>query len=273
MNTQPNEKGEKTKPRIGYGVKIPSVEFGDAIEIVKLIARNAGESGSLDFLASILRHSRSSSTFHKKVAVLRNFGLISADKVGYAITGIGRRIITPQSPEDEQLAVQEAFSKNEILDRIWGNYKGKILPQREYLANYIEKGLEIPSSLKFQWADYFIDAARVARIIVERESGSFQVLSQALPPPTKIQPTEQPKANNSLLTEVQKPRKTAPQLDETIGEIRWGSLTKLRISDDRMVIVAIPDELTGQDIDKIRIVLKGIDSSLEGLSKSDRDGE
>jgi hypothetical protein len=42
------------------------------------------------------------------------------------------------------------------------------------------------------------------------------------------------------------------------------------ISNNRKAIFAIPEDLTQQDIDSLRIVIKGIDVQLEGLKKNEK---
>ena len=138
--------------------------------------------------------------------------------------------------------------------------KGKILPQREYLANYIEKTLDIPPTLKFEWADYFIEAAKFAKIIIARESGSFQVLYEALPIPKTL--TESNVAEPEGV--IQKPTVQIAKPDANY-QLDSGSLTRVPVSKNRMAVFSIPGDLSQQDIDKIRVILKGIDSGLDGL--------
>lgn len=269
MQNEP--KNRKEGDRIGYGVKVPPIRFNDAIESIKKLVTLAGESGSLDALAAILGHSRSSSNFSYKISALRNFGLITFDKLNYQLTDISKRIISPESSVDEMKAIQEAMSKQEILDRIWGNYKGKILPQREYLANYIEKTLEIPSQLKLQWADYFIEAALYANILIERESGSYQVLSEPLLIP-RIEKESLEKIFDKVADDRgangTKPNTTGQtNIDQRFEGLSGGLFYQKKISDNRKAMIYIPEDLTDADITMIRSIIKSVDAGLEGLKR------
>ena len=275
MSGENNLKTEKTKERVGYRVKIPFISFEEAIRILKEVSKIGSMTGTFDALSEVTGNSPSSSNLNYKISALKNFGLLDVEGRNYTISSIGEKIVQPQSPDDEYQAIQEAFSKHDILNRIWDNYKGKLLPQKEYLANYIEKSHGIPSILKMEWADYFIEAAKFARLIREREQGSnsYQVLSQPYPPTTqKITITETVKVNDEIQT-ISVPSITPPVQQfgtpDVLTSSHWGILNQKKISGDRKVIFAIPDELTQQDIDTLRVILKGIDASLEGFKKSE----
>jgi hypothetical protein len=262
-------KDKRQKERVAYGLKVPTLTFQEAIQIVKDTARLGGLAGSFDALGKTTGNSTSSSNFEYKVSALKSYGLLTIQNGDmYALTDIGKRIVQPQSPEEESAAIVEAFTTHTVLSRIWENYKGKVLPQKEYLANYIGKSLQVPNALSFQWAVYFYEAASFAKILDVRESGSVQVLSRPLNlrvfTAEITEPIEPPVIEPKPFPIPQSPQ---PQSFSSLDEEHWGLLNKKKISKDRRAIFAIPDELTQQDIDSLRIVIKGIDSMLDGLKK------
>jgi hypothetical protein len=266
MDDEKKRKGEGTKERIGYGVKIPAISFEEAIRITREVSKVGGSEGSVDALSKVTGNSASSSTFTYKVRALKAFGLLSLQDNIYALTDAGKHIAQPESAEQETQAIVDAFSRQELLNRVWEYYKGKILPQSEYLANYFEKSYGIPASLKKAWAQYFVEAAGFAGLLHEREGGSFQVL---LAPAIKVNVVDavhlSDKADASLTP---KPIDTKGQLPSfSIETTQWGILNQRKLSGDRKAIFAIPDELTKEDIDVLRVMLKGIDAGLDGLRK------
>jgi hypothetical protein len=266
----PNEKPDKAaKQRIGYGVKLPLLTLQESVSVTKGAARLGGESGSLDAFATVLENSRSSSTFFYKLSVLKSFGLITYDKLNYQLTDIGHRVVTPQSLSDESSAIYQAFQKNEILSKVWENYKGKILPAREYVANFMEKSFGIPADLKLAWSDYFIEAAKFAKLVAERgESGSVHVLyDPQIVPEKSAEIIASPQPARGIDT--QAPAREAASFGDSVDSLQWGSISKPKLSSGRIAIFAIPDELSQQDIERLRTILKGVDAGLDGLKKQE----
>jgi|GEM_PF-1870357 len=259
------------KERIGYGVKLPALTFGEAIEIVKTVATTGGIKGHKDALSHVTGNTPTSSTLHYKVAALKNFGLLTIQDDSYELTALGERIAQPQSSEDVDQAIFESFLKLDILKDTWENYRGKLLPQREYLANFIEKYLGIPQSLKLGWADYFISSAKYACLLKEREagSGSYQVLNQPLPRGLRVVVSDDVNGDDIVLIEPTQESKSTLSDSLGIESQHWGILNKRKISNNRKAIFAIPDELTQQDIDSLKLVLKGIEAMLDGLKKQE----
>lgn len=260
MNEQKSKNATK---RIGYKVRVPSMSFADAIQNIKLVSTLGGQEGSMDALSQVTGNSTSSSVFHQKIATLRSFGLITTDSGNYKLTPISMQIAQPDSQAAEQNGVFEALQAHELLNRILQNYKGKILPQKEFLANHIESSYGIPSKLKLGWANYFISAAKFVGILYERESGSFQVFAEPYPYRGSVsdapqETTVEPQSTQPQTTQI-KP------MDSIIESSHWGILNQRKVSGNRKAIFAIPDDLSIADIEKIKMILKGIEASLDGL--------
>jgi len=269
MKINTNSRTERSKGRVGYGVKVPELSFQEIIRIVKEVATKGGLNGSLDVLSRVFGNSRSSSVFTKKLSAMKNFGLLTSDPDEYELQDIARLLVQPDSPEQETMAIYQAFTNHDLLNRVLNNYKGKLLPQREYLANHFEKALGIPSSLKEKWADYFIEAAKYAGLLHEREAGSYQVFSQPVRIKEKI-PEEQETSTKDLVGSGQQPQhamETTDPIAQTISSVQWGILNQRRVSGNRRAIIAIPDDLTETDIETIKVILKGVEAGLEGLKK------
>src|SRR5207249_1269285 len=77
------------------------------------------------------------------------------------------------SPQAEIIAIQTAFKNIEPLRIIWESFKGQILPAKEFLPNALVKRCKIPESLKDKWADYFLKAARFAKLLEDRSTGVY----------------------------------------------------------------------------------------------------
>jgi hypothetical protein len=267
MVEQNKAKEGQSKDRIGYGVKIPPISFQEAIEIIKKVATIAGFQGDFDGLSRVTGNTASSSTLLYKIYALKSYGLLTFQNKTYSITEIGQRIAQPASSDEEITFIFEAFQKHEMLRKVWENYATKILPQPEYLANFFEKNFGIPQQLKQDWAKYFTDAARYVGLLMERESGSYQVLSKPskadwLDAQGKLQVPEKQILSEEKESKVRPVKTMFDPEDE-----HWGILNQRKVSGNRKAIFAIPDELSQEDIEMLRVILKGIDASLDGLKK------
>lgn len=221
--------------RIGYGVKPPIISLDEAVKIIKETYRKGGLINSLDTLATVMDNSVSSSTFNQKVSTLKNFGLISQIDDKYSITGLGQKVVTPNSTQQEADAIADAFKNIQTLFDIWNVFKDKTLPSIKELAKYIGEQTSIPENLTEDWADYFIQSAMFAGLLTDRE-------------------------NCEVLLE---PVLTLSSFDE----LKWAIYQNRPLQNGKKVILAIPDELTESDIEHIRGMLKYIDNSLETLRK------
>ncbi len=257
---------QSSKDRIGYGVKIPLLTFPECIKSIKEIAIKGGLEGNDDVLSQVFGNSASSSTLLNKIYALRGFGLLTFQAKQYSFTDIGKNIVQPESEEMEKENIVRSFATNSLLSTAWENYKGKLLPQREYLSHFFEKNLSIPADLKLNWADYFLEAAKFAGLVFEKDNGSFQMLSAPIKSPTQLKiPEEKPSGEEKYIPQGQKP--TTDNLSSFLSSQYWGILNQRKISNDRKAIFAIPDELTQDDIEMLRVIIKGIDASLDGLKK------
>ncbi|MBI1804349.1 MAG: hypothetical protein HY033_04555 [Ignavibacteriae bacterium] len=273
-NTPADPQEAPSKQRSKYGTKTPYISFEECVRITKDVCKLAGFDGTIDALVKITGNSPSSSSFTDKRSAVKGFGLMTTQGQTYSLTDIGKRVAQPESAENEAEAIFEAFCKNDTLKNVWENYKGKILPQAEYIANYFETNLEIPTERKDDWASYFIEAAKYAGLLHERESGSYQVLlgpsvskKTDVEPPTNGKgeaklPLKKPESQIEALTK----NPALPTIEVTESE-HWGILSQRRISGNRKAVIAIPDELLQEDIDMLKTILKGIDVQLDGLKK------
>jgi hypothetical protein len=186
---------------------------------------------------------------------------------------LGKRIARPESFEQQAEAIIEAFLNQENLKKIWEYYKGKRLPQEEYLANSIVNILNIPQELKFEWAAYFISAGKYAGLLEERETG-YQVLLNYISniSPTNILSNKENGVQVNISPKDENINQTLTRDFLNLDNIQWGLLSKKNVSGNRKAIFAIPEDLTQQDIEAIRIVIKGIDVQLDGLKKMKHNG-
>ena len=261
---------EKKRFKIGYGVRVPILPFESLIDILENAGNTVGFAGSLDDLSRIAGNTPTSSVFNKKLAALKNFSLVIVAGDGFEITELGQRIVNPTSPEQRADALLEAFLKLEIHRVIYERYKGKLLPERTFLANYINKELDIPFELKSDWAAYFTSAASYTGILHKRDSGSYQVMARPWSANSDKVDMSRPNggdSNGNDDTSRDEPDDQKQQILQggIIETSQWGILSQRKVSGNRKAVFAIPDELTENDISTLKVIIDGIMASLEGL--------
>lgn len=276
LHTQAKEKHKAD--RVGYGMRPPVEPFSQAINNFKKVCTQAGEDAHIEAVAKVLGLSPKSSGFQGRIAFAKKLGIwdqagpnrIKASKRGVAIH-------RPASPTEEPRAIFDAFREVEQLEKTWAAFKGKTLPQNEYLVNWIESTLQVPKDLKLRWAEYFLEAAEFTGLLHRRPDGIYQVFSEpqsvvgTLPSVDSgqgRQDGELPLPPGGTGSHEERKNQEFPSLPDTNGF----KLTK-GLSRGRQALIVIPEELNSRDVASIKALLAAADAALEGLRETDRDPE
>jgi len=266
-------KSKSVKSIIGYGVKPPIIGFPEVMTILREVYRKIGSSGSLDDLSRVLGNTLTSSSFILKIRALKSFGLIQMTDSKFTTTELTERIINPTTPREKPEAELESFLRIDVIKSIYENYRGKVLPEREFLSNFIQSNLKIPGSLKDKWADYFLEGASSVRILHRRGDGSNQVLSMPSSSPEPEEPiSNQIPVPEQPLARTDQPGGMQTSLLSRIDSTEWGILNQRTVSGNRRAIFAIPDNLSHNDVKALKVIIKGIEATIDGLCKEQEDG-
>src|SRR5258707_11592595 len=168
--------------RYKKGTLPPFISFGSAILFAAKIYENGGSRVSYDMLSRIFDNSTKSSSFSKKLAALRLYGLVVEPTKGdVQLTETGLSIAAPQSPQAEGTARKEAFLRVEPFAKIYDRHRGKLLPADEFLKNILEQDCSIPKDLSDEWLQAFKEAIRVAGLLYERPDQKTQIMESGVP--------------------------------------------------------------------------------------------
>src|ERR1700730_17270732 len=95
----------------------PFLGLADAISLVEEIYIQAGGTANYNLLSRIFDNSPSSSSFTKKLAWLKAYGLVAEPTKGtVSLSETGLAIAAPQSPEAAATAKKEAFLRIDIYN-------------------------------------------------------------------------------------------------------------------------------------------------------------
>jgi hypothetical protein len=274
-----SDNSDDSKAGIKYphlrGKFTPRISLEASEKYVKKAYELGGASNSFDVLMqAVSASSPKGGTFGNRTYTPQNFGFWKINKKAaeYSLTDLGKQLVNPDSPTARISALQTAFRNNALLLAIWDQFKGQRLPTDEFFPNAIVKS-GVPEELKKEWADYFLKAGKFAEVV-----NADRLVRYA---PIRSDERKEPEASSGILKvdlnaalvspEVSgnPPPQVAPPpvLIDGLQEFlrgRKGNISRKTISGDREVLIFIPEDLTQKDVTKIRVLLKAVDSSLEG---------
>lgn len=180
---QGTSSGKKKPQRFKKGSFPPSMALEEATTIITSFYENTGGEASVDAISSLTNNTSASSVFQRKLATLRNYGLIQEGAQEQSrvvsLTELGLRIAAPHDPAQKVEAQKEAFLKIEVFKNAYERYKGRILPQDEFLINAFTSS--VPRELAAEWVEKFKSSAETAGLI-EMRNGKLQVRESVLVP-------------------------------------------------------------------------------------------
>jgi hypothetical protein len=247
--------------RYKKGTIPPIISFGTAITFAEKIYEHGGSKASYDMLSRIFDNSIKSSSFTKKLAALRLYGLVVEPTKGdVQLSEIGMSIAAPQSPQAEAAARKEAFLRIEPFTKIYDRHKGKLLPADEFLKNILEQDCGIPKDLSDAWLEAFKEAIRVAGLLYERPDQKTQIMESgvSLKQPNIASPAaELPRSVETKTTDIPQPIE---------NNSASGMNHRIKLSAGRLASFSIPDDLNPEDVKKIKDALEGFKSWIDSLA-------
>jgi len=260
--------------RIPRGSNPPYLRLAEAFELTKNIYEQAGSVASYNHMSQLTGNSTSSSSFVRKLASLRWYGLATDQEKTVTLTEIGNAIAAPQTPEAASEAKKRAFLNVEVFARVYDRHKGKLLPADEFLGNIIEQDCKIPRDLSPVWVIAFKEGAKAADLFLERADGKTQILdSPILTTHVQSRPHIPVSWESGPPKEPVSPSLPPPQEGSvTVPISASGHYSKIEVSGGRYAEFRIPDRITARDAQKIKKALVGYESLLESMVSDDDDG-
>jgi hypothetical protein len=243
----------------------PFVTFAEAISFAEKVYENGGGRASYDLLSQIFDNSIKSSSFTKKLAAVKWYGLlIEPTKGDVLLSDIGMAIVAPQSPGAASNGKKVAFLKIEPFVKIYERHKGKLLPADEFLKNIFEQDSGIPKELSNGWVSAFKEAIRTSGLLHDRGDQKIQIMESVVVPLTvavasgmemKDKAVAQRSHSADLPMQV-------PVVQETASS---GLNFNIGLSGGQTAKFFIPDKLTAKDIQKLKGALEGFVSVIDSL--------
>lgn len=257
--------------RFKKGSLPPFIGLAEAITLVTAIHEQAGGRANYDLLSRIFDNSQSSSSFTKKLAVLKSYGLVNEPiKGAVELSDGGIAVAAPTSDDAFALAKRDAFLRIEVYGRIHARHKGKLLPADEFLRNIIEQDCGIPRELSSKWAKDFKENARTAGLLHDRGDGRLQLMDSPVvqkPVATSDSLRNENATTSPIPTSMPSERTVLPS---TLVPVSASGLNyKRELSGGRLAILSIPDQLTEKDAQRLKEFFDGLGKLIDSLVREE----
>jgi hypothetical protein len=255
-----------TAERVRKGSYPPYASLAEAFLLAERIYENGGGQASYDMFSRLTGNSSSSSSFVRKLAAMKAYGLLAEAVKGQLIlTETGIRIAAPRDADAAGNARKQAFTSIDTFNRIFDRHKGKLLPADEFLKNMIEQECEIPRDLSKLWVSAFKDSLKTAGLLHDRGDGKFQILES--PVVMKSVSVAAAVRQNGPAVEADKSHAADAYVQAPVSEAEpnAGLNIKIRLSSGQSASFYIPDKLSARDAQKLKGALEGFGSMIDSL--------
>jgi hypothetical protein len=164
--------------RLPRGVAPLALKLSDAIILAHKVNEMASGSATYDTFSQICGNTKTSSSFQRKVAALRSFGIIEDRDNVVALSELGNRITTPRDERDDAIATKEAMLRIDLLGKMFERHRGRLLPEDQFLNNILIQEFKVPREVSRMWVEHFRDALASAKLIFVRPDAKTQVLDE-----------------------------------------------------------------------------------------------
>jgi hypothetical protein len=260
----PDKKPPSVK-RSKYGTKPLAFSLPEAILVVRQLLNEAGPDAALPkhLIAVAIGNTVTSSSFARKVASLRSFGLLDESTGSFRVSKLGIEAAFPVDPQAGQEAKMRALLSVDPFRAIFEKNKGRTVPPVEFLRNLIEQECSVPKQWSAEWVDHFQKGAREAglihpladgRILIS-DSSSGKVASSEQKPAVSATPKEQPPSPSAT---------ESPSVGDKVAD-GGGHNSILPLSGGKIAVFQIPGDLSAKDAKRIGRFLEGLKVMIDSL--------
>jgi hypothetical protein len=174
---QPKKEGKRAQS------PIPKFSLRDSIRVAQVIEdTNAGQPLPPVETALALDLSPRNAKFERLTSASIKYGLTTGSSRSdeLAVTELGQRIVAPTGAEDRARALLKAALSPETFSRMYDFYKGKKLPEAQFLLNTIVREFDIPREHAQTCAETFIANMEFVGLVKSRGNDKY-LSTQAKP--------------------------------------------------------------------------------------------
>lgn len=168
--------------------KYPRHSMERALRIPRaIIEQNAGRACTLEEAASYVGLSGPSGPLNVEVGSAIKYGFLERPEEGkIQPTELARRIIRPNTPEDDLRGYREAILKAPDISDVYKHYRGENIPDDTFFRNTLVDTFKIPEADFPDFKQIFLESLETAKLL-ERHGEKVRVLDVS----AEVEPHEQ----------------------------------------------------------------------------------
>ncbi len=131
-----------------------------------IIDQNAGKECSENDAAKFIGLNSAHGPFRMEVSTCLKYGFLSRPAPKQIIpTELAKRIIRPQSSDDEITGLREAVINAPVIGEVYKHYRGENLPDRTFFENALIDTFKIPKENLSEFIEIFTNSLEAAKLI------------------------------------------------------------------------------------------------------------
>lgn len=180
---QPEQKqGSKAGQRQISSTELPRKTLEECLAVAKPVHEvYAGRSASWDEIATTAGIGTKAPNTKYLIWGAQAYDLLVKDGENLALSETGRKIFSPNYPEERQEGLIKAITIPTILSKFYSEYNGKLLPEGDFLDNVLENRFGIPRERVEEAKNIILTNAKLADIITTHQNGKQTIRLDAAP--------------------------------------------------------------------------------------------
>ncbi|WP_144408695.1 hypothetical protein [Chromobacterium vaccinii] len=177
---------QKHGPKVGQrqigSTELPRKTLEECLAVAKPIHEiYAGRSASWDEIATTAGIGTKAPNTKYLIWGAQAYDLLVKDGENLALSETGRKIFSPNYPEERQEGLIKAITIPTILSKFYSEYNGKLLPEGDFLDNVLENRFNIPRDRIEEAKNIILTNAKLADIITTHQNGKQTIRLDAAP--------------------------------------------------------------------------------------------
>jgi predicted nucleotide-binding protein len=152
----------------------PKLTLEQAVDLPNALQRNGGNPLSVIDLATAISKSPGSSYIRTLNAAASAYGLTGGSyKTTFTMKPLGQAIVSPVSPDERVARLVTAALTPPLFKQVYDYYKGKKVPDRQFLVNTVVREFKVPQGSADAFADIFLANLRFVGLIRSTPGGEW----------------------------------------------------------------------------------------------------
>ena len=179
----PQAKGRVPSSNSNY----PRHSILKALRIPKaILEQNAGKECTDVESATFVGVSYNSGPYASEISSAIKFSLLErTEPKKIKPTEIAKRILRPQTADDELNGYREAVLSAPVISNVYKHYRGENLPDRKFFENALNETFKIPEEKFSEFIDIFTESLTVAKLI-QKNGDKFRIIDISSNAPSSL---------------------------------------------------------------------------------------